>query len=70
MKQDTEQPDSMDESQHVRRKSISLTETTEDRAAWLMLDMDIPSWSQLVRTALDKLYAERQQIKPRNPPSC
>ena len=57
----------MTQESRTRNRSVTLTSKTEDRIEWLMADMDMPSFSQLVRTAVDRLYEERSHLRLKNP---
>jgi hypothetical protein len=57
----------MQPEEKLKNRSVTLTAKTEERVNWLMGDMDMPSLSQLVRTAVDRLFEERSQLRLRNP---
>jgi hypothetical protein len=57
----------MMQEEKLKNRSVTLTAKTEERVNWLMEDMDMPSLSQLVRTAVDRLFEERSQLRLRNP---
>jgi len=46
-------------SKPTRNVSVTLTPKAEERIRWLVVELDMPNVSQVVRTAIDELYKRR-----------